>query len=70
LSWRRTFQIKGWLAYAELQAKETELEKKGYRAFKHQRFVGVHYYDEVLMAVEGVETVTALSNSTESQQFT
>jgi isocitrate lyase len=60
---------KGMAAYAELQAKETELEKKGYRAFKHQRFVGVHYYDEVLMAVEGVETVTALSNSTESQQF-
>jgi isocitrate lyase len=60
---------KGMAAYAELQAKETELEKKGYRAFKHQRFVGVHYYDEVLMAVEGAETVTALSNSTESQQF-
>ncbi|MEM2096356.1 MAG: isocitrate lyase [Candidatus Caldarchaeum sp.] len=60
----------GMQAYAEVQKKEMELEKKGYRAFKHQRFVGVHYYDEVLTTVEGRETITALSNSTESSQFT
>ncbi|MEM1948748.1 MAG: isocitrate lyase [Candidatus Caldarchaeum sp.] len=59
----------GMKAYAEFQAHESELEKIGYRAFKHQRFVGVHYYDEVLLTVEGGETVTALAESTENMQF-
>lgn len=59
----------GMKAYADFQAHETELEKTGYRAFKHQRFVGVHYYDEVLMAVEGAETITAMAESTENAQF-
>lgn len=59
----------GMMAYANFQAHEVELEKMGYRAFKHQRFVGVHYYDEVLMAIEGKEAVSALAESTENQQF-
>ncbi|MEM1945909.1 MAG: isocitrate lyase [Candidatus Caldarchaeum sp.] len=56
-------------AYASFQSKEIELEKKGFRGFKHQRFVGVNYYDEVLMTIEGGETITALTNSTENSQF-
>ncbi|MCS7138418.1 MAG: isocitrate lyase/phosphoenolpyruvate mutase family protein, partial [Candidatus Caldarchaeum sp.] len=66
----RNLEKQGMVAYAELQTKEMELEKSGYRGFKHQRFVGVHYYDEVLTTVEGRETLTALSESTESKQFT
>ncbi len=60
---------KGIAAYASFQSEEMELEKKGYRAFKHQRFVGVPYYDEVLTIIEGVKAITALTNSTENNQF-
>ncbi|MCS6783946.1 MAG: isocitrate lyase [Candidatus Caldarchaeum sp.] len=59
----------GMKAYAEFQGHEMELEKAGYRALKHQRFVGVHYYDAVLTTIEGMETLTALAESTETAQF-
>jgi isocitrate lyase len=64
------YNREGMKAYAQLQEKEFELEKKNYRALKHQSFVGAHYFDEVLTAVtQGVATTHALKGSTEEAQF-
>jgi len=61
----------GMLAYSHLQEHEFDMERKfGYRAVKHQSFVGAGYFDEIQIAVtgEGVST-TALKGSTEEAQF-
>jgi len=61
----------GMLAYSKLQEHEFQMEKElGYRAIKHQAFVGTGYFDEVQMAVTGGRTeTTALRGSTEQAQF-
>jgi isocitrate lyase len=67
----QAYKSQGMLAYSKLQDREFELERlHGYRAVKHQSFVGAGYFDEIQTAVtgEGVST-KALSGSTEEQQF-
>jgi isocitrate lyase len=67
----REYRDTGMLAYSRLQEREFKMEKEwGYRAVKHQRFVGAGYFDEIQMAVtgEGVST-QALKGSTEEAQF-
>ncbi|MGQ0816230.1 MAG: isocitrate lyase [Gemmatimonadota bacterium] len=61
---------RGMAAYVDLQEREFALEAKGYGAAKHQREVGVGYFDQVLMAVTAGEGSTAaLTESTEAAQF-
>jgi isocitrate lyase len=62
---------KGMAAYSKLQEREFKLEKeRGYRAVKHQSFVGAAYFDEVNKMITGGRTsVTALEGSTEEEQF-
>jgi isocitrate lyase len=67
----QAYTTEGMLAYSRLQEHEFELEQRhGYRAVKHQSFVGAGYFDEIQMAVtgEGVSTM-ALKGSTEEEQF-
>jgi isocitrate lyase len=46
------------------------MEKHGYTATRHQREVGTGYFDEVLMTITGGKSsTTALSGSTEKEQF-
>lgn len=61
----------GMTAFTKLQELEFELEKtSGYKAVKHQTFVGTGYFDEVQMTItSGHSTTTALSGSTEEEQF-
>ncbi len=60
----------GMSAYPRLQESEFELEKDGYRAVKHQAFVGTGYFDQVARTIAGGELSTAaLEGSTEEQQF-
>jgi isocitrate lyase len=61
----------GMLAYARLQEREFELEKHfGFRAVKHQQFVGTGYFDEVQLAVSnGLLSTNAMAGSTEVEQF-
>ncbi len=61
----------GMSAYAALQEREFERESdSGYRATKHQRFVGTGYFDEVAQAIAGgSSSTTALCGSTEEEQF-
>jgi isocitrate lyase len=67
----RAYRETGMTAYAGLQEAEFRLEREqGYRAVKHQRFVGTGYFDEVAQVIAGRETSTvALAGSTETEQF-
>jgi hypothetical protein len=58
-------------AYARLQQSEFELEKlHGYRAIKHQRFVGAGYFDTITQTITaGQSSLVAMHGSTEDQQF-
>lgn len=61
---------RGMAAYAELQAHEFSREKDGYKATTHQRFVGTGYFDTMSNIIaEGTSSVTALTGSTEEEQF-
>lgn len=61
----------GMTAYTKVQEREFELEKNhGYKAIKHQSFVGAGYYDELLTTItEGKTSTHAMKGSTEEQQF-
>lgn len=61
----------GMTAYSQLQEREFARESdSGYRAVKHQAFVGTGYFDAVAQAISsGTSSVTALSGSTEEEQF-
>ena len=64
------YSKQGMAAYSKLQEHEFELEKKGYKALKHQSFVGAGYYDELLMAITAGQMSThAMKGSTEEAQF-
>ena len=57
-------------AYSELQQAEFAAEAQGYTATKHQREVGAGYFDDVTQVVSGgVSSTTALTGSTEEEQF-
>jgi isocitrate lyase len=57
-------------AYVRLQQAEFAAEGIGYTATKHQREVGTGYFDEITQAVQaGKSSVTALTGSTEQEQF-
>lgn len=63
--------LDGMSAYSRFQQREFELEARlGYKAIKHQSFVGAGYFDEVLTTImEGNSSTQALKGSTEEQQF-
>ena len=57
-------------AYVALQEAEFKAEKRGYSATRHQREVGAGYFDDVTQTiVAGTSSITALSGSTEEEQF-
>jgi isocitrate lyase len=61
----------GMTAFAALQAEELQrAAKAGYRAVKHQAFVGVGYFDQVAQTIAaGMASTTAFHGSTEEEQF-
>jgi isocitrate lyase len=65
------YSTQGMAAYSRFQQHEFELEQTfGYRAVKHQSFVGAGYFDDVLMTItEGQASTAALKGSTEEEQF-
>jgi isocitrate lyase/hemerythrin len=65
------YRERGMAAYSELQQGEFGAEKHGYTATRHQREVGVGYFDAVATAISAGESSTlALEGSTEAAQFT
>jgi isocitrate lyase len=67
----RAYQESGMTAYSRLQEREFENERlAGYRAVKHQSFVGTGYFDRVAQAItSGAASTAALAGSTEEEQF-
>ncbi len=66
----RGYKERGMAAYSELQQAEFAAEQFGYTATKHQREVGTGYFDELAQVIAGGESsTTALSGSTEEEQF-
>ncbi|NIK74167.1 isocitrate lyase [Thermonema lapsum] len=60
----------GMLGYSQLQQREFALQEKGFKAVKHQRFVGVPYFDAIQETVTGgLASTLAFKGSTEEEQF-
>ena len=67
----RAYKENGMYAYSLLQEQEFEDEKYGFRAAKHQSFVGAGYFDAVQNTImAGQSSTTAMDGSTEEEQFT
>jgi isocitrate lyase len=64
----REYKREGMLAYSNLQEKEFDYQQYGFTTVKHQAEVGVGYFDAISQAV-GADSVAALADSTESEQF-
>jgi len=57
-------------AYVELQEKEFSDAAKGYTFVSHQQEVGTGYFDDMTTVIQGGQSsVTALTGSTEEEQF-
>ncbi|MCA0404433.1 MAG: isocitrate lyase [Proteobacteria bacterium] len=65
------YKKEGMHAYSQMQQREMQQEKEGFRATKNQSFVGTGYFDEVQNVImQGNSATTALEGSTENEQFT
>jgi len=64
----RQYNQTGMLAYSQLQEKEFAAQIHGFTSVRHQREVGVSYFDAISNAV-GAGSVAALQDSTEEDQF-
>lgn len=66
----KAYNQEGMYAYSQMQQREMAEEQHGFRATKHQAFVGTGYFDEVQNTImAGRSTTTALNGSTEDEQF-
>ena len=66
----RAYRERGMGAYSELQQAEFAAEAEGFTAVRHQREVGVGYFDAVATAASGGQSsTTAWAHSTEAAQF-
>jgi isocitrate lyase len=66
----RAYKAEGMYAYSKMQQDEFADEKHGFRAAKHQSFVGAGYFDAVQNTImAGASSTTAMEGSTEEEQF-
>ncbi|MBC2875515.1 MULTISPECIES: isocitrate lyase [Streptomyces] len=65
----RGYAEHGMTAYVELQEREFAAQADGFTAVRHQREVGTGYFDLVSTAVNPASSTTALTGSTEEEQF-
>ena len=66
----RAYKAEGMYAYSKIQEEEFADEKHGFRAAKHQSFVGAGYFDAVQNTImQGLSSTTAMDGSTEEEQF-
>lgn len=64
------YKKRGMAGYSQLQEREFALQAEGFKAVKHQSFVGTGYFDAVQNTVmQGTASTTALKGSTEEEQF-
>jgi isocitrate lyase len=66
----KAYKARGMAGYSELQEREFGLVKDGFKAVKHQSFVGTAYFDAIQNTVtSGTASTAALIGSTEEEQF-
>ena len=66
----KAYKKNGMYAYSQLQEREFKYESEGFRAAKHQSFVGAGYFDAVQNTImAGHSSTTAMDGSTEEEQF-
>ena len=66
----RAYKQRGMAGYSELQEREFALQSEGFKAVKHQTFVGTQYFDAIQNIVQnGKSSTTAMTGSTEEDQF-
>ena len=66
----KAISAEGMPAYVRLQNAEFAREADGYTAARHQREAGTGYFDLIAMAASGGQaSTTAMSGSTEAEQF-
>ena len=66
----KAYKERGMAGYSELQEREFALQKDGFKAVKHQGFVGTTYFDAVQNSVtSGTSSTVAMKDSTETAQF-
>jgi isocitrate lyase len=62
------YKDEGMLAYSQLQEAEFDAESRGYTSTRHQREVGVGYFDAITTML-GSGSTAAMADSTETEQF-
>ncbi|MDH3977511.1 MAG: isocitrate lyase [Gammaproteobacteria bacterium] len=65
----RAYKADGMFAYSQMQQREFSQEENGFRAAKHQAFVGTSYFDAVQTVIQRDASTTAMAGSTEEEQF-
>jgi isocitrate lyase len=66
----QAYKAEGMLGYSGLQEREFALAENGFKAVRHQAFVGTGYFDAVQETVTGgLASTAALKGSTEQEQF-
>lgn len=66
----KAYKEQGMAGYSQLQEREFALQKDGFKAVKHQNFVGTSYFDAVQNTVTaGTSSTVAMKDSTEAAQF-
>lgn len=63
------YKEKGMAGFSILQQKEFALQEHGFRAIKHQSFVGTGYFDFVQNTIQQGASTVAMKESTETAQF-
>lgn len=63
------YRDRGMAAYSEMQQREYTLQELGFKAVKHQAFVGTYYFDALQKMVNQESSTTAMDGSTEEDQF-
>lgn len=65
----KAYKAKGMAGFSELQEREFALQEDGFRAIKHQTFVGTGYFDAVQSTIQANSSTVAMKESTETAQF-
>ncbi|MBO9631514.1 MAG: isocitrate lyase [Chitinophagaceae bacterium] len=66
----KAYRESGMAGFSQMQQKEFAMQDDGFRAVKHQSFVGTGYFDAVQNVIQqGNSSTVAMANSTETAQF-
>ena len=66
----KAYKENGMAGFSQLQQREFALQEHGFKAVKHQSFVGTGYFDAVQNIIQqGASSTIAMTGSTESAQF-